>query len=192
MAIAAGAIAVIVGTCVGMTAGYRGGWTDALLMRTVDVLLALPPILITLVTAALLPRNTVVLVSLVGILLAPGAARVIRGLTQQIASSEYIAYAEAAGESQLSVMLTEVLPNVRSRLALEFALRTGFAVLTLSSLNFLGVGISAPAADWALNVAEGRPALTFAPWISLAPAAGIVLLVTSVNVIANAIGESWE
>lgn len=192
MAIAAGAIAALGGAAIGMAAGYRRGWLDSALMRTVDVLLAMPPLLIILVFVAALPRSNVLLVVLVGVLLMPGAARVMRGVTQQVAAREFVASVEAAGERPTFIVLREILPNVRARLVLEWALRTSFAVLILASLSFLGVGLSPPSPDWGLAINEGKEVLTLAPWVCLAPAFGIVLLVVAINVVADGLGELWR
>jgi peptide/nickel transport system permease protein len=89
-------------------------------------------------------------------------------------------------------VLHEILPNVLLRVVLEVALRTGFAVLILAGLNFLGIGLSPPSPDWGLAINEGRATFTIAPLICLAPALGIVLLVASVNLVTNALGELWK
>jgi peptide/nickel transport system permease protein len=189
MAIAAGLVATATGTIIGTTAGYLGGWTDTILMRCVDILLSMPPKLLVLVVAVSLPRNNVLLVLLVGFLMMPNAARIVRGLTQSIAALDFVAAAEVAGARFPTVLAFEILPNVLPRLMLEFALRTGFAVLILAGLNFLGVGISPPSPDWGLTINEGRETFMVAPWIGLFPALGIVLLVVSINVVTNALGE---
>jgi len=192
MSIAAGAIAAVGGALIGMLAGYRRGPIDAALMRSVDVLLAMPPLLLILVFVAALPRSNAFVVVLVGVLLMPGAARIMRGITQQIAAREYIASAEAAGERAASILVREILPNVRARLVLEWALRTSFAVLVLASLNFLGVGVSPTSSDWGVAINEGKEVITVAPWVCLAPALGIVMLVMAINVIADGLGELWR
>jgi peptide/nickel transport system permease protein len=189
MAIAAGLVATATGAIIGTTAGYLGGWTDIILMRCVDILLSMPPKLLVLVVAVSLPRNNVLLVLLVGFLMMPNAARIVRGLTQSIAALEFVAAAEVAGARFPTVLAFEILPNVLPRLVLEFALRTGFAVLILAGLNFLGVGISPPSPDWGLTINEGRETFMVAPWIGLFPALGIVLLVVSINLVTNALGE---
>ena len=189
MAIGAGLVATATGTIIGTTAGYLGGWTDTILMRGVDILLSMPPKLLVLVVAVSLPRNNVLLVLLVGFLMMPNAARIVRGLTQSIAALEFVAAAEVAGARFPTVLAFEILPNVLPRLVLEFALRTGFAVLILAGLNFLGVGISPPSPDWGLTINEGRETFMVAPWIGLFPALGIVLLVVSINLVTNALGE---
>ncbi|MGH7756152.1 MAG: ABC transporter permease subunit, partial [Vulcanimicrobiaceae bacterium] len=131
LSISAGLLAAGLGAVVGLTSGYVGGVVDLILMRGVDVLLALPPILLILVVAAVLPRSNVTVVVLVGVLLAPGAARVLRGLAQQYAAREFVAAAEAAGARWYEVLAHEIMPNVRGRLLLEVALRTGFAVVLI-------------------------------------------------------------
>ncbi len=192
MAGAAGVLAVCLGCAIGVTAGYLGGWVDAVLMRCVDVQLSMPPKLLVLVFATSLPRNSAVLAALVGLLMAPGTARVVRGLTQSIAVQDFVAAAEVAGGRFLSVALHEIVPNILPRLTLELALRTGFAVLILAGLNFLGIGLSPPSPDWGLAINEGRSTFMIAPAICLAPAAGIVLLVSAVTMVTHALGELWR
>lgn len=189
LSIFAGIIAAGLGAAIGMVSGYVRGTTDAVLMRIVDVLLALPPILLILVVAAALPKSSFVLVILVGVLLTPGAARILRGLTQQYAAREFVSAAEAAGGRRLDVLVQEILPNVRIRLLLEVALRTGFAVILIASLNFLGLGVSPPAPDWGLAINEGRDVITLAPWTVIAPAIGLAMLVAAVNLVADGIGQ---
>lgn len=189
LSILAGILAAVLGAAIGMVSGYVRGVTDTIMMRTVDVLLALPPILLILVVAASLPKSNAMLVVLVGILLMPGAARILRGLTQQYAAREFVAAAEAAGGRWYGIVVHEILPNVRIRLMLEVALRTGFAVVLISSLNFLGLGVSPPTPDWGLEINEGRDIITLAPWAVLAPAFGLAMLVASVNLIADGIGQ---
>jgi len=185
MSVSAGAGAVLIGTIVGLAAGYKAGLFDSVLMRGVDLLLTLPPMLLALLVVALLPRSNIVLIGLVAILLSPGAARVIRGLTQQVASRDFVAAAEAAGEKTFSILVREILPNVRGRLAVEWALRTAYAMLAISSLNFLGVGISPPTPDWGLMVSEERFSLSIAPWATLFPALAIFLTICVTNSLAD-------
>jgi peptide/nickel transport system permease protein len=189
LSILAGILAAALGAVIGMVSGYLRGTTDAVLMRLVDVMLALPPILVILVVAAALPKSNVVLVVLVGVLLTPGAARILRGLTQQYAAREFVAAAEAAGSRWYDVLIHEIMPNVRIRLLLEVALRTGFAVILISSLNFLGLGVSPPTPDWGLEINEGRDVITLAPWTVVAPAIGLAMLVAAVNLVADGIGQ---
>lgn len=189
LSILAGILAAALGAVIGMVSGYLRGVTDAILMRVVDVMLALPPILVILVVAAALPKSSFVLVILVGVLLTPGAARILRGLTQQYAAREFVAAAEAAGSRWYDVLAHEIVPNVRIRLLLEVALRTGFAVILISSLNFLGLGVSPPTPDWGLEINEGRDVITLAPWTVVAPAIGLAMLVAAVNLVADGIGK---
>jgi peptide/nickel transport system permease protein len=137
------------------------------------------------------PRSSVVLTVVVGVLLSPAAARIVRAVTLPITTREYIASAEAAGATTVEVLLLEILPNIRARIALEWALRSSIAVLVLAALNFLGVGIDPPSPDWGLALNQGREVLTLAPWVCLGPAIAIVLLVISINTVADAVGEKW-
>ena len=189
LSLLAGILATSLGALIGLTAGYLSGAVDVILMRVVDVLLALPAILVILVVAAAVPRSNTMLVALVGILLAPGAARILRGLAQQLAAREFVAAAEAAGGRWYSILWQEVLPNIRGRLLLEVALRTGFAVVLISSLNFLGVGVSPPKPDWGLEISEGRAVMMLAPLVVVAPALGLAVLVGAVNLVADGLAR---
>lgn len=192
MSLAAGALSVVLGSAIGMLAGYKGGWIGAVLMRLVDLLLAFPPLVVILVLLTVFPRGVLMPTILTAVLLTPTAARIIQGLTQELASREFVAAAEAAGVGSLAILWGELLPNLRSRLILELALRTGFAVLLVSALNFLGVGLQPPSPDWGVAVNEGSQYLMTAPWAALFPALGIFLLVASVNVIASALDRMVE
>ncbi len=189
LSLLAGILATSLGALIGLTSGYLSGAADVILMRLVDVLLALPAILVILVVAAALPRSSTMLVVLVGILLAPGAARILRGLAQQLAAREFVAAAEAAGGRWYSILWEEILPNIRGRLLLEVALRTGFAVVLISSLNFLGVGVSPPTPDWGLEISEGRAVMMLAPLVVVVPALGLAVLVGAVNLVADGLGR---
>lgn len=189
LSLLAGILATSLGALIGLSGGYLRGATDVILMRLVDVLLALPAILVILVVAAALPRSNTMLVALVGVLLAPGAARILRGLAQQLAAREFVAAAEAAGGRWYSILWAEILPNIRGRLLLEVALRTGFAVVLISSLNFLGVGVSPPTPDWGLEISEGRTVMMLAPLVVVVPAVGLAVLVGAVNLVADGLGR---
>lgn len=192
MSLVAGALSVVMGSAIGMLAGYKGGWLGTVLMRLVDLLLAFPPLVVILVLLTVFPRGIVMPTLLTAVLLTPTAARIIQGLTQELASREFVAAAEAAGAGSLSILWGEILPNLGSRLILEMALRTGFAVLIVSALNFLGVGLQPPSPDWGVAVNEGEQLLTTAPWAVLFPALGIFLLVACVNVITSALDQMVE
>lgn len=187
LAICAGALAVGLGGFIGLVSGYLGGIVDVTLMRMVDVLLGLPPMLVILVMAAAVPRSNIIPVLLTGILLAPSTARILRGVAQQYAAREFVTAAEAAGLRWPSILLHEILPNVQGRFLLELALRTAYAVVLISSLNFLGVGVSPPTPDWGLEINSGRAVIMLAPWTVLAPAFGLAALVAAINLFADGI-----
>lgn len=172
----AGILATSLGALIGLTGGYLRGVTDVLLMRLVDLLIALPAILVILVIAVALPRSNTLLVLLIGILLAPRAARILRGVAQQLAARKFIAAAEVAGGRWYTIIREELVPNIRGRLLLEAALRTGYSVVLISGLNFLGVGVSPPTPDWGLEISEGRGAMMLAPLTVLVPAVGLAVL----------------
>jgi peptide/nickel transport system permease protein len=177
----------IAGGGLGMLGGYLRGWPDAVITRTFDLLLTLPPLLLVLVIIAGLGTSRVVLILTVALVFLPRMGRVVRGATQAVVTNDYVAAAQARGERTSSIVVREVLPNIAAPAIADFALRITYAVIFVSTLNFLGLGAQPPKPDWGLMVAESRSFIAVAPWATLAPAAGIAALSISFNFIADAL-----
>jgi peptide/nickel transport system permease protein len=180
------ALAFIVGTVVGIVSAFRGGFVDTAVTRTVDVTLALPPLLIVLIVIAGAGGAASVQVAMIAIVFAPRIVRVTRGAAQAVVSNEYVEIARTRGESSLSIALREILPNITGTLTVEFAIRFTYAILFIATLNFLGVGAQPPSPNWGLMVADGREIMGIVPLAALAPAAAIALLSIALNLIADA------
>ncbi|MFD6055386.1 ABC transporter permease [Agromyces sp. NPDC060279] len=178
-------IAVLLGAFVGMLAAYYGGVVDALLSRTLDVLLAFPGILLTLLCVAMFGPQTWLLVALVALALFPGVARVMRGTTSAVIGREYISWAKAVGTPGIVIIAREILPNITSPLLVELGIRLMWSVGILASMSFLGYGIQPPAADWGLMVSENRDGLANQPFAVVAPMLMIVLYTVAGNLIAE-------
>ena len=184
--------AVLAGSLLGVAAAYFGGTLDDVLMRLCDIKLALPGILFVSLFITGCGESCGVAVTLVGLVYLPGVIRIVRAQALTQAGLGYVKAAQLRGESALSVIVREILPNTLDVVYVEFAIRMSHAVLLLSTMSYLGLGLSPPTPDWGLMVSEGVGQLAFAPWLVLFPAAFISSLVIGLNfgaeALANALG----
>ena len=175
----------VMGTMLGIAAGYFGGRTDAVIMRLVDISLSIPIILLGLVlVAALGPAESTVVIVVV-VLLWSRYARLVRGEALAIRVQDYIARARVAGSSHFRIMLTHVLPNVFNSLVVLATLQVGFVILLEATLSFLGAGIPKPTPAWGLMVADGRELIVVAWWVAFFPGLAILLTVLSMNLLGD-------
>ncbi|GAA1081495.1 ABC transporter permease [Nocardiopsis composta] len=188
---AATACAVALGTLLGCAAALKGGWFDEALMRVLDAVLAVPPILALLVVVTVLGAGPAVIVLAVTVVYAPQVVRVVRAAAMGVAPLDYVTAARARGERTLSILLREVLPNIADVVAVEFAMRASWVVLLISSLSFLGFGANPPTPDWGLMVSENRTAMVVVPWASLAPIIALATLVVGLNLSADGLAKAW-
>jgi peptide/nickel transport system permease protein len=178
-------VAGTLGTLVGLIAGYRGGITDAILMRLTDIGLSLPTILIAVVLVAVSEpsfRNVVLVVSL---LLWPRFARQIRGETLGLKEQDFVALAVVAGRSNTWIISRHIFPNVVPTLLVICTIQVGYVILLEGTLSFLGVGVPPPNPAWGLMIADGRGFLATAWWISLFPGLAMLLTVLAVNLLGD-------
>jgi len=178
-------VAGTVGTLVGLISGYRGGITDAILMRLTDVGLSLPTVLIAVVLVAVSEpsfRNVVLVISL---LLWPRFARQIRGETLALKQQDFVALAVVAGRPSTWIISRHIFPNVVPTLLVICTLQVGYVILLEGSLSFLGVGVPPPQPAWGLMIAEGRGFLATAWWMSLFPGLAMLLTVLAVNLLGD-------
>lgn len=184
--------AVVVGSLLGVAAAYFGGALDDVLMRVCDIKLALPGILFVSLFITGFGESFVVLVTLIGLVYFPGVIRIVRAQALTQVNLGYVKAAQLRGESAASVIAREILPNTLDVVYVEFAIRMSHAVLLLSTMSYLGLGLSPPTPDWGLMVSEGVGQLAFAPWLVLFPAVFISTLVIGLNfgaeALANALG----
>ncbi len=182
-------IGATLGSLIGLTAGYLGGRWDQLLMRFLDILLALPSIFLALAIVGTLGPglfNAMVAVAFVSI---PGYARVVRGQVLSLRERDYISAAVAAGAGHLRVLLRHLLPNILSPLLVQATLSVGFAILTTASLSFLGLGTQPPTSDWGEMLASGRQFLPDAWWLEVFPGLFVMLAVLSVNLLGDGLRD---
>lgn len=189
LATAATAGSYLIGATIGLVAGFRGGRVDAVLMRSIDVLLAFPPILFLLLMAAGMGPSAWALFISITIIFAPSVARVIRTATQAVSRSGYIEAAVARGERTSRILAREILPNIRATVVADAGPRLTFAILLVAAVNYLGLGLRPPQADWALMISENRSGLTLQPWALSVPAGLIAILTVAVNIVADQVSN---
>jgi ABC-type glutathione transport system ATPase component/ABC-type dipeptide/oligopeptide/nickel transport system permease subunit len=179
-----GAVCVL-GALLGMLAAWRRGWTDTLILRLADVLLGLPAFLLLSVVVVATGRGTTGVALASGLVLLPESVRVVRAATLRILAQDYVEVAVARGERTVSVLGREVLPNLLPVLAADAGVRFLGAVTVVATAAFLGYGAQPPAADWGLMVLENRDGLTLQPLAVLVPAALLLVLLLSVNLLLD-------
>ena len=183
-------VALIVGTTLGLIGGYYGGWIDEVIMRLLDAMMAVPIILLYLIIMAALGASAINVVIAMTIVGTPGIARLVRSLTLDIRTREYIRAAETRGENPWYIMFVEILPNARGPIIIDAMLRVGYAIFAMGTLGFLGLGIPPPSPDWGSMVAKGREfILTGSPWAALWPSLAIASLVVGLNLLADGLRE---
>ncbi|HVU13582.1 MAG TPA: ABC transporter permease [Phototrophicaceae bacterium] len=178
-------LAVIFGTCIGLTIGYFGGWIDEAVSRVLDTLLAIPALVLALIMLGVFGPSPVGIVIVIVLLYTPIVARVVRAATLNIRSYGFIEAAKLRGESTPYILFREILPGVLPALAVEGALRFSYAIFLTASLGFLGLGVQPPSPDWGRMVNEARASFTQTPWALWAPAGAIALLVIGVNLLSD-------
>ena len=182
-------ISMGIGVPLGLIAGYRRGPTDELIMRTLDVMMAFPPIMLVLLILAMTPPSLMKTAIAIGVLAVAPIGRVTRSVTLDLMSGEFMEAARARGERLRYMLMRELLPNVWPVLMVEASLRVVFAVLLGAVLSFLGFGVQPPAADWGLMISNGRAFVDTAPWISLAPGIAMSVTVIAISLVGDGLRE---
>jgi peptide/nickel transport system permease protein len=181
---------VLAGATLGLLSGYRGGWIDEIIMRLLDAMMSIPIILLYLIIVATIGASAVNVVIAIAIIGTPGVARLVRGLTMDIRTRDYIRAAETRGESMLYIMFVEILPNAKGPIIIDAMLRMGYAIFAMGTLGFLGLGLPPPSPDWGSMVAKGREfILAGSPWAALWPSLAIASLVVGLNLLADGLRE---
>jgi peptide/nickel transport system permease protein len=190
IALAATLLAYAVGLAVGLIAGYSRSFVDPLLMRSVDVLLAFPPLLLLLVLISGAGSSVGILIIGVAIIQAPAISRIVRTATEVESTRPYVEAAVARGESSRAIVRREVFPNILAPVLVDSGLRFTFSILIIASVNFLGLGLQPPSPDWALMISENREFISVNVLAVLAPAAMIALLTIGINLVGDGIARS--
>jgi peptide/nickel transport system permease protein len=190
LAVLATAIGIVVGTALGTTAGYVKGALDEAIMRTLDVALAFPQIILALLLVSIIGPQLWLVCLAVAAIHAPQVARVARAATLRAVEQDHVKYAEAFGIPRRRVILGEVVPNIISPVMVEAGLRLTYSIAIIASLSFLGFGLQPPSADWGLMVNENRIGIQQNPWPVVAPIVLIAILTVGVNMFSDAVARS--
>ncbi len=180
-------IAGIIGTSLGIIAGYTGGLVDGVVMRLVDISLSIPIILLALVLVAAVGASMSTVITVLVLLMWSRYARLVRGETLAVRVQDFIARAQVSGSSHRRIMFRHVFPNVFNSVIVLATLNVGFVIILESTLSFLGAGIPPPQPAWGLMVADGRVLITSPNgwWVAMFPGLAIMLVVLSMNLLGD-------
>ncbi|HYM69485.1 MAG TPA: ABC transporter permease [bacterium] len=182
-------IALGLGGTSGLLAGFYGGWLDNVTMRAMDVLFALPALVLAIaITAVLGPSLTNVMLA-IGIVYAPTFARVARGPTLAVAQLPYIEAARAIGASTPAILLRHVVPNISAPLLVQTTVSLSTAILTEAALSFLGLGTQPPIPSWGLMLSDARQYMLIDPWIAVLPGCAIAVTVLGFNLLGDGLRD---
>ncbi len=185
MGLCAPVIGVTVGGVLGMLAGYFRGRFEALVVGSMDVLLAFPPLVLALAVTAYLGQTILNLVLVLGVLGIPAFTRVARAATLSLARREFVVAAQALGATHARILLRELLPNVALPLLAFFLLGVAVTIVVEGALSFLGLGVPPPTPSWGIMIGEGRESLDIAPRLAFIPAAAMFLTVLAFNMVGD-------
>jgi peptide/nickel transport system permease protein len=178
-------LAAIIGTTLGLIAGYAGRWWDEGIMRLLDVLLAFPALLLAMVLLATTGPSSLNLILVITVVYIPLFARIARSMVLDLRTREFVEAARLRGESRSYLLFREMLPNAVPPLIVEGSVRFAYSIFLVASLGFLGLGVPPPSPDWGLMVNEARTFVDIAPWMMIFPAAAIALLVIGTSLMAE-------
>jgi len=187
---AGAALGIALGTIIGISSGYKGGKVDEVVMRVMDGLMSFPTLLLALLVLFTFGSSRVNIAATIGFVSMPSIARVVRSNTLSLKTMEFIQSARLRGESTAYIIFREILPNVLPVIGVEASVRLSYAILSVASLGFLGLGIQPPSPDWGLAISQGRRFLVSAPWVVLSPIAAVASLVVSVNLLVDGIRQA--
>jgi ABC-type dipeptide/oligopeptide/nickel transport system permease subunit len=185
-------IAASLGTVIGLIAGYFGGWIFTIIMRCTDGIMAIPPLMLALVVAALLGTGVRGVMIAVSFALLPGYIRLICGQVLSVKENEYVMAAHSVGVGKIGIMFRHILPNCLSPLIVQMTMMMGLAILIEASLSFLGLGIKPPAAAWGSMVYDGYKYLVMRPILSIAPGLAIMLIVFAFNMVGDGLRDALD
>ena len=189
LGVGATAFSFVIGVPLGLVGGYVRGWRDDAIMRTVDILVSIPPVVLGLLILATTTPSVWKAALAVGIIYVPVLIRLSRSVTLSLAQEEFILAARTRGEGLPWILFREILPNALPALVVETSLRVSFAILLGAAFSFLGLGTQPPSSDWGLMIAESRPYLEQAPWTALAPGIALCITVISINLVGEGLRQ---
>lgn len=192
IAVASVAFGLVVGSVLGMIAGFRGGLLDVLIMRSMDMLLAFPYLLLAILIVSMLGAGTVNTILAIGIWSVPAFARVARGAVATLRERDFVTAARSLGARDARVLFGHVLPNTVATLVVYATLNLAYAILMESALSFLGLGVPPPNPSWGGMIANGREYITNAPHIATVPGVAIAVAVLGFNLLGDGLRDALD
>jgi ABC-type dipeptide/oligopeptide/nickel transport system permease subunit len=184
------AVTIAIGLPSGLAAALLGGWVESIVMRAVDALLAFPGLLLAMATVAVLGSGQLPVAVAVGVSAAPAFARVARSAALDVASQPFVDASRSLGGSQVHIMVRHILPNAAASVVSFAAVQLGWVLLNAAALSFLGLGGPPGSPEWGAMLADGRPLLRDAPWISLFPGLALTATVLAANLVGDGLLEA--
>ena len=182
-------VSMLVGAALGILAGYLGGRVDSIIMRLADIMLAFPSMLLAMVIMYTLGDGIINIFLALALVNWASVARIVRAETLKLRETEYVEAARSIGVDRFTIMRRHILPNCIPSMIVLFTLNIPSAILSESSLSFLGLGIQKPMASWGLMVNTGRQYLYTNPWLSLAPSIAIMIIVLAFNFLGDGLRD---
>ena len=181
-------LAVLAGTAVGLLSGYWGGMFDEVLMRLIDSFFSIPALLFTLLLVGMIGPSRMNIILVIVIRYGAVMIRMIRGVVLETKGLEYVEAAKMRGESAWYIVFREIMPAVMPVVVVEACMRFAYSIFLVASLGYLGLGLPPPTPDWGTMVVSSQQYITVAPWMTLAPATAVAVLVVAVNMLADGLG----
>ena len=181
-----------VGVLMGVCAGYFGGWVDTVISRVIDILLASPSLLLAITVVAILGNGTQNTAIAIAIFSIPSIARMVRGIVMANKGAEYIQACQVMGASHSRIIFTHIIPNAVSQIIVNITLNLGTAILTASSLSFLGLGVQPPDPEWGAMLSTGRDVIRAYPLAVFIPGIAVTLVVMSFSLVGDGLRDALD
>ncbi|MEI7126501.1 glutathione ABC transporter permease GsiD [Pectobacterium versatile] len=185
-------VGMIIGTALGLVAGYYEGWADRIIMRLSDVLFAFPGILLAIAVVAIMGSGMANVIVAVAIFSIPAFARLVRGNTLVLKQLTYIESARSIGASDRTILFRHILPGSVSSIVVFFSMRIGMSIVTAASLSFLGLGAQPPMPEWGAMLNEARSDMVIAPHVAIFPSLAIFLTVLAFNLLGDGLRDALD
>lgn len=187
-----GSFAAVIGIGLGLVAGYTSGMVSRVIMGMTDIILSIPGMVFTLIIAAIMGSSVMSLTLAIGIGMIPTYIRMVNGLVLSLKENDYIVASKLVGRTEGKILLKHLLPNAFPSLIVLYTINLGNAIMTESSLSYLGVGISPPTATWGNMVSDAYAYLLQAPWLAIIPGVCIIVLIISFNVVGDGLRDALD
>ena len=187
-----GSFAAVIGIGLGLVAGYVTGIVRRVIMGMTDIILSIPGMVFTLIIAAIMGTGVMSLTLAIGIGMIPTYIRMVNGLVLSLKENDYIVASKLVGRSESKILLKHLLPNAFPSLIVLYTINLGNAIMTVSSLSYLGVGINPPTATWGNMVSDAYAYLLQAPWLAMIPGICIIILIISFNVVGDGLRDALD